>query len=89
MEHSFPSASFVVCVRHIRENVIKKLDTLLGTRSGTRRELIDGLFGDDGPSSSDDVVAFDAAMEAYRTTLANGPAEFINYIEIALCIYCD
>ena len=57
MEHSFPSASFVVCVRHIRDNVVKKLVMLLGTRMGTRRELIDGLFGDDGPSSSDDVVA--------------------------------
>ena len=81
MEHSFPLASFVMCVRHIRENVVQKLGTLLGTKSANRHELIHKLFGDDGPSSWDDVLAFDAAIEAYRTTLANGPPEFANYVK--------
>jgi hypothetical protein len=78
--HFFPRATAVVCSRHLKENVGRKLDALLGKQSSTRIELSSAIFGTDGLISCNDVVAFDEHVDRFRAgALATGPAEFREY----------
>ena len=47
MTHYFSRVSSIVCVRHLRENVTKKLDDVLSKTLPIRRTLIQCMFGDD------------------------------------------
>jgi len=82
--HFFPRACIVVCSRHIKENVVRKLDELLGKSSDVRRQLLDALFGSSGLVSLDNVVAFDNAVDKLRAPtglMTNAPAEFQQYFQ--------
>jgi len=72
----------VVCSRHLRENVGRKLDDLIGKTSEVRRRLMNALFGAEGLASLDNVVSFDSAVEKMRESsglLSSGPVEFVQY----------
>ena len=82
MQQSFPNAAFVTCHRHVTENAIHKLDSLISKRSTTRRAIYDALFGDSGLAACPDVISFDAAVTRFRQNeLAAGPAEFADHCE--------
>ena len=82
MQHAFPSASFVVCSRHLKENLIRKVDAVLGSRTAQRRALIDGLFGSEGANACTDVVSFDEAVRKYRqSVLSAAPADIASYVD--------
>ena len=82
MEHCFPMSSFVVCTRHLQENVHRKVDSLIGTRAPHRRSLLDGLVDDAGLSACTDAVSFEEAVTQYRNNiLPSGPPDFANYVE--------
>jgi len=85
--HFFPRACIVVCSRHIKENVVRKLDELLGKSSDVRRQLLDALYGSCGLVSLDNVVAFDNAVDKLRAPtglLTNAPGEFQQYFQRCL-----
>jgi len=82
MYRAFPGASFVTCHRHVKENAVHKLDSMVGKRSATRRAIYDALFGDSGLSTCADVISFDAAVDRLRhKELAAGPPEFMQHFE--------
>jgi len=81
MEHNFPSARFVVCNRHLRDNVTRKLDAVMGARTQARKTIVDGLFGDSGLASADNIIAFDAAVTKFlEKGLAAAPEDIRNYV---------
>jgi len=81
MQHTFRQASFVVCCRHLKENLIRKVDAVMGSRTTQRRAIIDGLFGAGGAAASTDLVAFDDCVEKYqKTVLCSAPADIQQYI---------
>ena len=63
LTHFFPRASIVICARHLRENVGRKLDELVGKTSEVRRRVMNALFGTQGLASVDNVVSFDSAID--------------------------
>jgi hypothetical protein len=48
MKHYFPRASTVVRSRHLKENVGRKLDDLIGKSSQVRQQIMAELFGTTG-----------------------------------------
>jgi len=79
MNAFFPSASTVVCSRHIRGNFEKKLDSLLGSKSALRSEILGALHD---LMQCDDVIGYDATLASLHTgVLARGPAEFVPYCD--------
>jgi len=85
MEHNFPSARFVVCNRHLRDNVTRKLDAVMGARTQARKTIVDGLFGDSGLASADNVIAFDAAVTMFlEKGLAAAPEDICNYVSTCI-----
>ena len=80
MTHFFPRASLIVCSRHLKENVQRKLDKLMGKSTPLRAQLLNTIFGDKGLIGCDDVVSFDNAVENFRAgQLLSAPAEFTSY----------
>jgi hypothetical protein len=80
MSTFFPRAATVVCSRHLQENVARKLDSLIGAQSLTRRQLHDAICGSTGIMSCNDAISFETAVEKVRTAeLAQGPPEFQAY----------
>jgi len=80
--HFFPRASVIVCSCHLRENMGRKLDELLGKTSDIRRQLMDALFGANGLVHIDNVVSFDSAVDQLRQPtglLSTCLIEFHNY----------
>jgi len=73
--HFFPRACIVVCSRHIKENIVRKLDELLGKSSDVRRQLLDALFGSSGLVSLENVVAFDNAVDKLRAPIGDRVAD--------------
>lgn len=80
--HFFPRASIVTCSLHLKENVGRKLDELLGKSSLLRAELIRALFGIGGLIDCNDVVSFDGCVETFRADkLKLAPSKFVEYFE--------
>ena len=72
----------IVCNRHLQNNVAKKLDSLIGAQSQTRRRLYKAICGTSGVMSCSDIISFEAAVENLQTgELAHGPNEFATYFE--------
>jgi len=53
------TSNVVVCSRHLRKNVGRKLDDLVGKSSDAHRRLMDALFGTTGLVALDNVVSLD------------------------------
>jgi hypothetical protein len=82
MMHAFPAAAFITCTRHLNENAIRKVDSLLGTRSQQRSQLLNGIFGDSGLAACNDLITFEDAVNKFRkNVLASGPDTFKDYFE--------
>ena len=62
MSHFFPNACLVACVRHLHDNVVSKVDSLIGTRDPVRHSVIDGIFG---IASAMDMISLDVAVAEY------------------------
>jgi len=64
------------------ENLIRKVDAVMGSQTPQRRTIIDGLFGDGGAAASTDVVTFDSCVERYRkTVLSSAPPDIKHYVD--------
>lgn len=80
--HYFPRSSIVTCSLHLKENVGRKLDELLGSSSTLRKKLFDSLFGSGGLIDCDDIASFDACVESFRSgLLSSAPSQFIDYFD--------
>jgi hypothetical protein len=78
----FPRASTVVCSRHIKDNIGRKLDSVLGAKSPQRKLLYDAICRSNGLMGCNDVVTFDATVDTMRTSLLpQAPLEFRDYFE--------
>ena len=66
MQHSFGSASFIVCTRHLKENVVRQLDAHMSNTSTLQKRLVAELFGTNGLTSFNDVISFDDAAQKFR-----------------------
>jgi hypothetical protein len=79
----FPSASTVVCARHLRENVSRKLDSVIGAKTSMRAELFSSVCDrSHGLMSCSDLISFDGMAKNIRANeLARGPPEFRDYCE--------
>ena len=82
MQHSFAPASLVICNRHLKVNVIRQLDAVMGSRCTLRKAVVVRLFGDDGVATCTDVITFDDAVDRFRReTLAEADPDIKQYIE--------
>ena len=81
--HFFPRAKYIVCSRHLHENVGRKLDEMIGKSSDIRRRLMDALFGsNNGLVNIDNVISFDEAVGTLQQPsglLSKGPVAFQQY----------
>jgi len=84
-KHFFPRASVVTCSLHLKENVGRKLDELLGNTSPLRATLFSALFGVGGLIDCEDIVSYDACVDSFRVgLLADAPTKFVEYFESRL-----
>jgi len=82
MQAFFPRAALIACMRHLQENVKRQLDEHMGSRCELRRSLYNGVFGENGLTSQNDVITFDEAAERFsRDILPDAPNDFKDYFE--------
>ena len=82
MSHAFHGALQVTCTRHLKSNGDKKLDSVVGSRSEVRRAVHRALFGSDGLTSCDDVIAFDDKVRQIRNDVfSKAPPAIVQYFD--------
>lgn len=82
MSTFFPRASIVVCSRHVKQNTVRKLDSLLGKKSHERKELFDAIYGSAGLMSCSDISSFDATVQQLvQGIMVRSPPQFTAYFE--------
>ena len=82
MQAFFPRAALIVCTCHLQENVKRQLDERMGSHCELRRSLYNGVFGENGLTSQNDVITFDEATERFsRDILLDAPNDFKDYFE--------
>ena len=80
--HFFSRASVVTCSLHLKKNASAKLEELLGSSSPIRIQLFDSLFKAGSLIECNDVISFDACVEAFRDRLlVDVPSTFVHYFE--------
>jgi len=85
MTHAFHGALQVTCTQHLQSNGDKKLDSVVGSRSDVRRKVHNALFGNDGLTSCDDVIAFDDKVRRIRSeVLSDCPAPIAQHFDSCL-----
>ena len=66
VKEAFPKSFHVLCTRHLRDNVCRKL-TDLGTCEPDKREILTLIFGKRGICASDTDVIFDQRVDATKS----------------------
>jgi hypothetical protein len=81
MKHVFPTSRQIVCIRHIKLNVIDYLTSTIGANSDSRRPIVDVLFGTHGLSLAEDEIAFDQRASDSKDIIKKHAPLFIPYFE--------
>ena len=81
MTFAFSGANTVICSRHVRENALHKLDSVLGSTVELRRTLKNAIFGDSGLAACKDVIRFEETARALRPMLDKAPTAFSDYFD--------
>ncbi|XP_013400898.1 uncharacterized protein LOC106166782 [Lingula anatina] len=63
VEFAFSNANIISCQRHLKANVSKNLQDIVGAPLHARKEISSILFGENGLSAADSVVMFDIRNE--------------------------
>ena len=83
IQTAFPESTHVLCSRHLKQNVIHKLQDDAVSKSD-RNVIIDKIFGDDGIVNADDTICFDHKCETFSTFCAEKSEKFLTYFDSRL-----
>ena len=83
IQQSFPTATQLLCQRHLQENVRRHLQQKVGVPERTRNEIISLIFGK-GLTNSKDLVDFELGYLFLSNKLLEIAPNFVSYIENSL-----
>ena len=76
--YAFPTATHLLCLRHIMGNVKDYLTKKVALTKKSRKEVLNKLFGQDGVVSADDSFVFEERTKELKNSCS---AEFLPYLE--------
>jgi hypothetical protein len=75
----FPNAKTVLCSKHLRDNIKRKLDAILGNHTVESKSLMAAICN---LMETTDTISFDATLQTMRQNqLSQAPAAFNTYFE--------
>ena len=78
---SFSESEHILCSRHIKQNINKKLTDAAVDKSD-RNMLLNKMFGEDGILSANDTVCFEEKCEDVEQLSQSISRSFFNYFQI-------
>ena len=81
IKHAFPFAKYVLCSRHLKNNVNDYLSEKVGIQRKDRKAIIKKIFGPTGVANSDDTVTFEERSELLKEDCKVTAPKFISYLD--------
>ena len=86
IRQSFPTATQLLCQRHLQENVRRHLQQKVGVPEKTRNEIISLIFGKEELTNSKHLVNFELGYLSLSNKLLEIAPNFVSYFEISLIL---
>ena len=81
IKHAFPFAKYVLCSRHLKNNVNDYLSEKVGIQRKDRKAIIERIFGPTGVANSDDTITFEERSELFKEDCKVTAPKFISYLD--------
>ena len=82
IKQCFPSAVYVLCTRHLKENVCRYLSNKVGANNTIRKQVVKDLFGSHGLTSCTDLKTFEISVIKLLTKYSELLPAFNAYLEV-------
>ena len=84
VHQSFPSATQLLCQRHMEENVRRHLQHKVGVSDKLKNEIVSLIFGKDGLTNAKDLIEFDLKCLSLSNTFLDTAPNFVPYFDNSL-----
>jgi hypothetical protein len=80
IKQAFPDARRIICMRHLKNNVIDYCKDKVGLDSKTRQQVTDRLFGEDGVIEAHDRLQFELKLDQLKEDFRQHPT-LVKYLD--------
>ena len=80
-DHVFPSATRVLCTKHMKDNVKHYLQNKVGMEQPIRECVMDKIFGTDGIADANCTIDFEAKSDELKLSLQDRYSTFESYFD--------
>jgi hypothetical protein len=84
VQQSFPSATQLLCQRHLEENVKRYLQHKIGVPDKIKKDIVSLIFGNDGLINAKDLVEFEMKVMSLSSMILDAAPSFVDYFESSL-----
>jgi len=81
LKQAFPDARRMICMRHLKNNVIDYCRDKVGLDSKTRQQVTDRLFGEDGVIDAHDRLQFELKLDQMKDDYRELYPSLMKYID--------
>ena len=81
IDHVFPSATRVLCTKHMKDNVKHYLQNKVGMEQPIRECVMDKIFGTDGIADANCTIDFEAKSDELKLSLQDRYSTFESYFD--------
>lgn len=81
LDSIFPNATRYLCTKHLKDNLSEYLKNKVGITQGTRKKMVDEVFGRQGLVSLHDTLAFEEKASAIRQDHLEQFPDFVSYFD--------
>lgn len=81
IDHVFPSATRLLCTKHLKDNVKHYLQNNVGMEKSLRENVMSKIFGEDGITDANCTIDFESRSEDLKVSMHKDFPRFENYFE--------
>ena len=81
IDYVFPSATRLLCTKHLKDNVKHYLQNNVGMEKGLRENVMSRIFGEDGISDANSTIDFESRSEDLKLSLHEEYPRFETYFD--------
>ena len=81
IDYVFPSATRLLCTKHLKDNVKHYLPNNIGMEKGLRENVMSRIFGEDGISDANSTIDFESRSEDLKLSLHEEYPRFETYFD--------
>ena len=69
IDYVFPSATRLLCTKHLKDNVNHYLQNNVGIEKGLRENVMSRIFGEDGITDANSTIDFESRSEDLKQSM--------------------